>query len=1053
MKFLTASKGAAHFTSRQFREFVRSIVGDDDYIAGVTQTPTVEVSGNGIVFPDFMLIHNGGLFLIENGDEVTHENGIQGMKRIDLVVARYTKTIEGVEDGTLMIIKGTSTAENPNAPSYISQNMQDENVYADDCPLMEIEYNGLDIVDMRFLPEVLDNLEGLRNALTTTHILTSTDSLDDLLENGVYYAFDNPTIRTLLANSEIEIPEEASDFWAVGLFVEVCQGVDSKGPDDVTAQPTQHLRVYFKKDKADTSYRYEYDRVHNFIGSAANGSSWAAWKYATTMPAAEEENVACLYNDSDYTSYSYSLDSMTEPGTYFMSLNDTMRKKYPSLFTPLDGYNAARAIMEVAEMEKEGSMVYAQTMTILFPVVENGISTFKTMTASRINYGEPGMRTWKTSVGDLMSSAGGNEVFYIASASDFAKYANGFDSMTTPGTYFIYPKLTGITDTYPELFTPKDGYIATVAVMEVGTYEEGSTDAPHQFMTIYFPVTVNGESTLETMTATRINLGESGMRTWKISKGDLSNIFIAEYGAATLDEILDALGSGKSCFCNYGNTLMSLISYGPASVQFGCFSMSNARGESAFYTIVTVNSSGWIKPEVTKYTKTSEISESSTNDEIPTALAVQNTRTHYTENEGQTTVILEETDYGEIDEFVYLEQELEIEAGKTYIVTWNGIEYECEAKGYAMDGTAFVGLGNASLLSLGKDTGEPFAIGVLTGKSMTMMMPSGAVEGSVSVPVAVGIVRNDEVVHKLPNKYLDLDWLPKKERKQTYILNETIEFNASASHTMSLTQQFFITEGEEYTVNWNGTEYVCEGKVLTDGTINIYYIGNSGLTSLTGKVDTGEPFIYWYHADVTNSVIAFAKLTKEDTTTETVAISVKGLADVYDKIPVEYLPDSYTIPTDLDTGLVMNEIGLANDALNDGRRVYATKNGVLGQVIHLDYDSVDGMMHRIWFVTNNKMWHIWSYNYENGMAVPHSLVVGLMPDVSGTRGYSVPVPSGMTAGQIVRLKSGNDSLTAYDLEWEAVDPWVIESSTEGSTKKFKISVDDDGNITTTEVTS
>lgn len=430
-------------------------------------------------------------------------------------------------------------------------------------------------------------------------------------------------------------------------------------------------------------------------------------------------------------------------------------------------------------------------------------------------------------------------------------------------------------------------------------------------------------------------------------------------------------------------------------------------------------------------------------------------RPFYTENEGQTTVILEETDYGEIDEFVYLEQELEIEAGKTYIVTWNGIEYECEAKGYAMYGTAFVGLGNASLLSLGKDTGEPFAIGVITGQSMTMIMPSGAVEGSVSVSVAVGIVRNDEVVHKLPNKYLDLDWKPTKEYKLTDVFPINNVTFTGKEITLIDSQVFYIHVGEEYTVNWNGTEYVCEGKVLKDGTINIYYIGNSGLTSLTGKVDTGEPFIYWYISDVTNSVIAFAKLTKEDTTTETVAISVKGYTDVYNKIPTNFLPDSYVIPTDIDAGLVINELGLADKAFQEGRRVYARKGGVFGQVIYLDFDSVDGIFSQMWFVSDSKMFYIWSYEYgsTNGVAKTNYIVVGLVPDISGTMGYSVPVPSEMKAGQMVRLKSIDESkISGYNMAWEAVDPWVIESSTTGSTKKFKLTVDDSGTISTTEVT-
>lgn len=315
-------------------------------------------------------------------------------------------------------------------------------------------------------------------------------------------------------------------------------------------------------------------------------------------------------------------DENTDADIYFsISAKQYLEDKEPVFFTRKAKGNLYETVYAEEQITEQYADIILQLLAEMDGVKE--IATPEAMQAYVDNW-----------LKENPSVIGGNEVFYIASVSDFAKYENGFDSMTTSGTYFIYPKLAGIADTYPELFTPKDGYTATVAVMEVGTYEDGSTDALHQFMTIYFPVTVNGESTLETMTATRINLGEPGMRTWKISKGDLSNIFIAEYGTTALDEILGSLSSGKSCFCNYGNTLMSLISYGSASVQFGCFAMSNARGERAFYTIVTVDSSGWIKPEVTKYTKTSEISESSTDDEVPTALAVQKTWTKLEERIG-----------------------------------------------------------------------------------------------------------------------------------------------------------------------------------------------------------------------------------------------------------------------------------------------------------------------------------------------------------------------------------------------------------------------------------
>ena len=55
-----------------------------------------------------------------------------------------------------------------------------------------------------------------------------------------------------------------------------------------------------------------------------------------------------------------------------------------------------------------------------------------------------------------------------------------------------------------------------------------------------------------------------------------------------------------------------------------------------------------------------------------------------------------------------------------------------------------------------------------------------------------------------------------------------------------------------------------------------------------------------------------------------------------------------------------------------------------------------------------------------------------------------------SVGQVVVIKSvdKNGKPTA----WEAIDPWIVQSSTAGSNKKFRLSVDDSGAITATEIT-
>ena len=62
----------------------------------------------------------------------------------------------------------------------------------------------------------------------------------------------------------------------------------------------------------------------------------------------------------------------------------------------------------------------------------------------------------------------------------------------------------------------------------------------------------------------------------------------------------------------------------------------------------------------------------------------------------------------------------------------------------------------------------------------------------------------------------------------------------------------------------------------------------------------------------------------------------------------------------------------------------------------------------------------------------------------------IPVPSTVGVGRVISVKSVDEN--SKPTEWEAIDPWIITSSTEGSTKKFKLTIDDDGVLSTEELT-
>lgn len=89
---------------------------------------------------------------------------------------------------------------------------------------------------------------------------------------------------------------------------------------------------------------------------------------------------------------------------------------------------------------------------------------------------------------------------------------------------------------------------------------------------------------------------------------------------------------------------------------------------------------------------------------------------------------------------------VDIVAGETYDVTWNGRNYSCVAKSTSIDGIPLVGIGNWAAIGE-TNSGEPFLIG--SGADLTQVV---FLDGSTSATVK--IVKSGEKIIKLDPKFL-----------------------------------------------------------------------------------------------------------------------------------------------------------------------------------------------------------------------------------------------------------------------------------------------------------
>lgn len=168
MEIVSGRTGKPHVTSQQFRQIIEGIIGDDSCIlpSGENLEPEL-VSNNSLKIRSGMMCHHGNVSSVKIGtyDEVELTNGSQGMKRIDLIVNRYTRNEEdNTEKNEWVVIMGTPAESNPVVPEYTQGNLQKGDL-VDDCPVFEVHFDGINITEVTKMLEIAQTNKDLSNKL------------------------------------------------------------------------------------------------------------------------------------------------------------------------------------------------------------------------------------------------------------------------------------------------------------------------------------------------------------------------------------------------------------------------------------------------------------------------------------------------------------------------------------------------------------------------------------------------------------------------------------------------------------------------------------------------------------------------------------------------------------------------------------------------------------------------------------------------------------------------------------------------------------------------
>lgn len=168
MEIITGYTGKPHVTSEQDRDVNIGVVGEESYVLQTGMQLAAEVSSNNeIKIRDGVLMHQGCTASIKKNtyDSLIIINGSQGMKRIDLIVARYEKNqVNGIESIDLKVIQGTPAESTTTVPEYTEGDIQAGD-YVADMPMYQVIIDGLNITEVKKVFEVAPGIDALKKEI------------------------------------------------------------------------------------------------------------------------------------------------------------------------------------------------------------------------------------------------------------------------------------------------------------------------------------------------------------------------------------------------------------------------------------------------------------------------------------------------------------------------------------------------------------------------------------------------------------------------------------------------------------------------------------------------------------------------------------------------------------------------------------------------------------------------------------------------------------------------------------------------------------------------
>lgn len=167
---ITGYAGKSHITSAGDGAVNAAVLGNGRYVLDIAEKFAYElISNNQIRIKSGYAVDQGRKIelAVNDYEELTIDNGLQGVKRCDLIAITYEKNLEtGIETATMNIIKGTS-GDDYIDPEYTAGDIIAGDI-KDDFLLYRLKLNGISVEAVEPLFEVRKSVVKMDSSENTT---------------------------------------------------------------------------------------------------------------------------------------------------------------------------------------------------------------------------------------------------------------------------------------------------------------------------------------------------------------------------------------------------------------------------------------------------------------------------------------------------------------------------------------------------------------------------------------------------------------------------------------------------------------------------------------------------------------------------------------------------------------------------------------------------------------------------------------------------------------------------------------------------------------------